>query len=82
MRDHYQSDTVTSAKVSGAHFILYDTVTLTLSLLFFFFLGGGVLAGGSARGRKPLLLNWLTDWLTAMAVSIQLGRVTRSQVLL
>ena len=76
MRDHYQSDTVTSAKVSGAHFILYDTVTLTLSLLFFF------LAGGSARGRKPLLLNWLTDWLTAMAVSIQLGRVTRSQVLL
>ena len=76
MRDHYQSDTVTSAKVRGAHFILYDSVTLTLSLLFF------SLAGGSARGRKPLLLNWLTDWLTAMAVSIQLGRVTRSQVLL
>ena len=66
------SDTVTSAKVSGAHFVLHDTATLTLSLFF--------LAGGSARGRKPLLLNWLTDWLTAMAVSIQLGRVTRSQV--
>ena len=33
MRDHYQSDTVTSAKVRGAHFILYDTVTLILFFL-------------------------------------------------
>ena len=66
---------LTSTEAKGAQFMLYDTVPLTF---FFPFLS----SGRSARGRKPLLLNWFAAWLTTIVIAIQLGGVTRSRIFL